>query len=151
MKAHEIMKHDVVKVKEASNVRSVIEKFIEKGISGMPIVNEKDEMVAYISDGDIMRFIGKQKDYVIDMIAFVNVVAGEQGDFNERTRRILDLNVLEIAKKRYIKVNWDDDIEDVAAILGRKQVKKLPVERDGVLIGIISRGDVIRDAFKALL
>ncbi|MDC3412212.1 CBS domain-containing protein [Aquibacillus sp. 3ASR75-11] len=151
MQAHQIMKKQVIKVKETSSVRSVIEKFIEHGISGLPVVNDNNEIVGYISDGDVMRFIGKHKSYVIDMFAFVNVIEGDDVNFEERARKILDLNVLEIAKKKIIKVAWNDDIENVAAVLGEKQIKKLPVERNGVLVGIISRGDVIRDAFKTLL
>ncbi|MNW11299.1 CBS domain protein [compost metagenome] len=56
-----------------------------------------------------------------------------------------------IAKKKVITVHWDEDIERIAAILGKKQIKKVPVERNRVLMGIISRGDVIRHSFKSLL
>lgn len=151
MQAHEFMKKQVIKVKETAYVRDVIGKFLEHGISGLPIVNDRNEIVAYISDGDIMRYIGKHKDYVIDMYAFVNVITRDNTDFEERAKQILDLNVLEISKKRVVKVLYDTEMEDVAAILGNKQIKKLPVERDGVLVGIISRGDVIRHSFQTLL
>ncbi|MDC3418630.1 CBS domain-containing protein [Aquibacillus salsiterrae] len=151
MQANDIMKKQVIKVKDTAYVRDVIRKFIEHGISGLPIVNDRNEIVGYISDGDVMRFIGKHKDYIIDMYAFVNVISGDDSAFEEKAKRILDLNVLEIAKKKVVKVDYEADIEDVAAILGKKQIKKLPVERNGVLVGIISRGDVIRHSFEALL
>jgi len=151
VQAHEIMKTKVIKVKETDSVLSVIEKFIEHGISGVPVVNDTDNIVAYISDGDIMRFIGKHKNYVIDMFSFVSVIEGDDVNFEERAKKILDLNVLEIANKKVIKVTWDEHIENIAAILGEKKIKKLPVERSGVLVGIISRGDVIRHSFSSLL
>ncbi|NOU98096.1 CBS domain-containing protein [Paenibacillus sp. LMG 31456] len=151
MQAHEIMNTHVYKVKETDTVRLVIEKFIEHRISGLPIVNERNEIVAYISDGDIMRYIGKHKDIILDTVYFVNVVKGDDEEFEERAKKILDLNVLSIAKKKVIKARWDEEIEYVAAILGEKQIKKLPVERNGVLVGIISRGDVIRHSFNAIL
>lgn len=68
-----------------------------------------------------------------------------------RTQRLLNLNIMDIAQKKVIKVAWDEEIEDIAAILGKKKIKKLPVERNGELVGIISRGDVIRHSFKAIL
>jgi len=151
MKAHEIMISRVYKVKETDSVRSVIERFIEHRISGLPVVNERNEIVAYISDGDIMRYIGKHRDIIVDSIYYVGVVKGDDQDFEERVRKILDLNVMSIAKKKVIKVDWNEEIENVAAILGQKRIKKLPVERNGVLVGIISRGDVIRHTFKSLL
>lgn len=151
MQAHEIMIKQVYKVKESDTVRSVIERFIEHRISGLPVVNERNEIVSYISDGDIMRYIGKHRDVVVDSIYYVAVFKGDQEAYEERARRLLDLNVMEIGKKKVIKVSWDEEIEDIAAILGKKQIKKLPVERNGVLVGIISRGDVIRHSFKSLM
>jgi CBS domain-containing protein len=151
MQAHEIMKNQVIKVKEKDSVRSVIEKFMDNKISGLPIVNDRNEIVAYISDGDIMRFIGKHKDLIIGTFYFVNVVKGDDDEFEERAKKILDVNVMEVAKKTVNKVTWNEEIENIAAILGKKQIKKLPVERDGVLVGIISRGDVIRHTFKTIL
>ncbi|WP_066308263.1 CBS domain-containing protein [Bacillus sp. FJAT-29814] len=151
MQAHEIMISPVHKVKDSDLVRSVIEKFIEYRISGLPVVNDRNEVVAFVSDGDIMRYIGKHKDRVVDSFFYTFVIKGDQEEFEEREKRLLNLNVLEIAKKKVYKVDWNENVEDIAAILGNKQIKKVPVERNGVLAGIISRGDVIRNSFKALL
>lgn len=151
VKANEIMNQYVYKVKETDKVRSVIERFIAHGISGMPVVNDRNEIKAYISDGDIMRYIGKHHDIVIDAFYFVTVIQGDNEEFEDRARRVLDLNVMEIARKSVYKVSWDEEIENVAALLGKRKIKKLPVERNGVLAGIISRGDVIRHTFKSLL
>jgi CBS domain-containing protein len=148
MKAHEIMISQVYKVKETDTVQSVVEKFIEHRISGLPVVNDRNEIVAYVSDGDIMRYIGKHKDLIVDYIYFSAMIKVDKEDFDKRVQRLLNLNILKIAKRKVIKVSWDEEVEDVAAILGNKQIKKLPVERDGVLVGIISRGDVIRHSFK---
>ncbi|WP_151737630.1 CBS domain-containing protein [Paenibacillus tengchongensis] len=151
MKAHEIMIRQVYKVKEYDTVRNFIEKCIEYRISGMPVINDRNEIVAYLSDGDIMRYIGKHDDIVVDSFFQVNVIKGDEDEYEERTRRLLDLNVMAIAKKKVITVNWEEDVERIAAILGKKQIKKVPVERNRVLVGIISRGDVIRHSFKSLL
>lgn len=151
MKAHEIMISDVYKVNEQDKIRSIIELFVDKNISGVPIVNDKNEIVGYVSDGDIMRYIGKHKDIIYESFAFMAFVKGDDEVFEERVRMVLDLNVMSIAKKKVHKIKWDTEVEDVAALLGEKQFKKLPVEKDGVLVGIISRGDVIRSTFKGLL
>lgn len=151
MQAHEIMIKEVYKVKETDNVRSVVRNFIDYRISGLPVVNDRNEIVGYVSDGDIMRYIGKHKDIFVDALYTVSVIKGDEESFDERVQTILDLNVLKIAKSKVEKVEWDREMEDVAAFLGEKQIKKLPVERDGVLIGIISRGDVIRNTFKSIL
>jgi len=153
MKAADVMITRVFKVKESDTVREVVERFIEHGIGGLPVVNEANAIVGYISDGDIMRFIGRQEQGVLESIVSTFYIRAEESpeSFEERTRRLLDLNVMEIAGKKAITVSWDDELEDVAALLGKKRIKKLPVERNGVLAGIISRGNVIRNAFRNLL
>jgi len=151
MQAYEIMISPVKKVKETDTVRYVIEKFIENRISGLPVVNERNEIVGYISDGDIMRYIGKHQYRFIDPIQFVFIINDDHEDFEQRIRKLLELNVMSIAKRKVFKVSWDEEIETIASILGKKQIKKLPVERNGVLVGIISRGDVIRHSFRTVL
>ncbi|MEH7443260.1 CBS domain-containing protein [Bacillus sp. JJ1122] len=151
MQAHEIMNRTVYKVKDTDNVRLVIEKFIDHQISGLPVVNERNEIVAYISDGDIMRYIGKHKDIVVDSFYYVDVIKGDDDEFEVRAQKVLNLNVMAIAQKKVQKVAWNQEIENIAALLGQRQIKKVPVERNGILAGIISRGDVIRHSFKKLL
>lgn len=150
MQAHEIMKNQVVKVKEQDSVESVIKKLIEYGINGLPVVNDRNEIVAYISDEDIIRYIGKPNDIVIGTLFFAQVFKVDEEEFEERAQKIRELNVMEIAQKAVYKVKWDEEIENIAEILGKKEIKKLPVVRNGILVGIISRGDVIRNTFKAL-
>jgi CBS domain-containing protein len=151
MLAHEIMVSQVHKVKENDTVRAVIEKFIEYRISGLPVVNDRNEIIGYVSDGDILRYIGKHEDRIVDSFYYAFVIKGDNENFEEREQRLLNLNVMEIAKKKVYKVAWNEEVENIAAILGQKQIKKVPVEKNGVLAGIISRGDVIRTSFKGIL
>ena len=151
MKAHEIMVKEVYKVKASDTVRDVVERFIEHRISGLPVVNDRNEIVGYVSDGDIMRYIGKHHDLIVDVVYYSAVFKGDDVEFEARAKELLDLNVMEIAKKKVMKAAWDEDIESIAATLGNKKIKKLPVERNGVLAGIISRGNVIRETFRSLL
>ena len=150
MQAYDIMISQVYKVKESERVKAVIEKFSDHRISGLPIVNERNEIIAYISDGDIMRYIGK-KLMTLDFYNFANIYVMDKEYFELRSKSILNMNVMEIAKKKVVKVQWDTPIEEIAAILGEKKIKKVPVERKGVLVGIISRGDVIRHVFKQFI
>lgn len=151
MQAHEIMISELYKVKEDDTVRTVIEKFIEHQISGLPVVNDKNEITGYISDGDILRYIGKHEDWIVDSFYYTFSIKGDNEGFEERQERLLNLNVLTIAQKKVISVSVQEEVENIAALLGKKRIKKLPVERNGVLVGVISRGDVIRHTFKELL
>lgn len=100
MKAHEFMIRQVYKVKQEDTVRTFIEKCITHRISGMPVVNDRNEIVAYLSDGDIMRYIGRHEDLIVDSFFQINVFVGDNDEFEERTRKLLNLNVMAIAKKK---------------------------------------------------
>ncbi|WP_159887827.1 CBS domain-containing protein [Paenibacillus puerhi] len=150
MLAQDIMIRSVYKVKEYDKVRAVIEKFIDHRISGLPVVNDRNEIVGYISDGDIMRNIGKKSDRVIDFMYFSMIVSDPCG-MEEKVADILEQNVMKVCRKKVTTAPWDMDVDRIAAILGNRKIKKLPIERNGVLVGIISRGDVIRHAFGTMI
>ncbi|AWI04223.1 CBS domain-containing protein [Clostridium drakei] len=151
MQAHEIMINEVYTANENDLVRSVIKKFIKYRISGVPIINDKNQIIAYVSDGDIMRYIGKHENLVVDFLYYVSAAKGDDDEFEDRLQKILNLNIMDIAQRKVIKVTINEDIENVASILAKKSIKKLPVEHNGLLVGIISRGDVIRNCFKSIL
>ena len=78
-----------IKVNEKDTIRSVIKQFVDREISGLPVVNDKNQIVAYVSDGDIMRYIGKHKDKVFGMYTFVTFVKGDDEEFEDEFRESL--------------------------------------------------------------
>lgn len=75
----------------------------------------------------------------------------ETESFEEKIKDLNDLNVMEIATKRVITVQFNEDIDQIAKILGNKKIKKVPVVKDKKLVGIISRGDIVRFIVKNFL
>lgn len=143
MIASDFMVRRVIKVMEEDTIRSVMDKFVEHRISGMPVVNHRNEIVGYISDGDIMRRIGTQNPVVFEAFLF-SAVYTDQEDIGIKFRKLIDMNVMKVATSHVVTVEHDAEIGDIAAILGKKRIKKVPVVRSGVVVGIISRGDIIR-------
>ena len=72
-KISEIMKTDVYTVSDEANIKEVLQVLVECKTSGLPIVNAKQQVVGFISDGDIMKFIAKQNPRIIDMTSFITV------------------------------------------------------------------------------
>ncbi|WP_235550581.1 CBS domain-containing protein [Paenibacillus sp. Soil750] len=141
------MTHPVHKLKECDTVGAAIDKLITYRLSGLPIVNDYNEIIGFISDGDILRRIGKHKLKVIDTGFYMTHFYENSEPFEFRCDLIRHMNIMKIAKRKVVKVQSDTDIEEVSAILAHKQIKKVPVERNGVLAGIISRGDIIRHIY----
>lgn len=138
-----IMETDVYVADENHMVAEVLRLLVEKKTSGVPIVNDQRQVVGFISDGDIMKFIAKQDPRIIDMTSFVTVWYDVES-FDKKLDDLLKINVMELATTKVISVAPDDGIDDVARILGKRKIKKVPVVENGVLVGVISRSGIIR-------
>ncbi len=149
MRALDIMIHSVITAKDTDTVETVLRKFVEYGIGGMPIVKDGDKMVGYISDGDIMRAFAKnyQPLHAIETGMYVLTFFEAMDDdevFAQQFREFCQRRALDAGVRRVISVKGDDPVDEIARVLSERKIKKVPVVRDGHLVGIISRGDVIR-------
>ena len=142
-KIREIMDKDVYTVHESATVGDVLRVLVEKKASGVPIINDEKRVVGFISDGDIMKFIAKQDPRIIDMTSFITVWYDTES-FDKKLDDLMDLNVMELATTKVISVDADFEIDEVAKVLGKKKIKKVPVLENGILVGIVSRTNIIR-------
>lgn len=142
-KISEIMKTDVYTVSDEATIKEVLQMLVESKTSGLPIVNAKNQVVGFISDGDIMKFIAKQNPRIIDMTSFITVWYDTES-FEKKLHDLMELSVMELATTKLISVDTDYDIDEVAKMLGEKKIKKVPVLEDGKLAGVISRSDILR-------
>ncbi|AFM41778.1 CBS domain-containing protein [Desulfosporosinus acidiphilus SJ4] len=107
-------------------------------------INAKNEPVGFVSDGDIMKNIGYQDPKIFFIDAFNSASWVDTEPFDEKIKNLMNRNVMEIATKRVITVDVNEDLDQVAKILGNKKIKKVPVVSEEKLVGIISRGDIVR-------
>ena len=142
-KVKEIMKTDVYTVTDEANIGEVIRILVDNQINGVPIVDSKENVVGFISDGDIMKFVAKQNPRIIDMTSFITVWYDTES-FEKKMDDLMDLNVMELATTKLVSVEADYDIDEAAKVLGDKKIKKVPVLEDGKLVGVITRSDILR-------
>ncbi|MGC7873136.1 CBS domain-containing protein [Desulfosporosinus sp. SYSU MS00001] len=143
-KAFETMVKQVVSVSNYDSVKTVLQAFVEHRISGVPVINAKNEPIGFISDGDIMKNIGYQDPKIFFIDAFNSASWVDTETFDDKIKNLMNCNVMEIATKRVITVEAEEDLDQVAKVLGNKKIKKVPVVSQGKLVGIISRGDIVR-------
>ena len=143
MKISEIMMKDVYSVHLTATIGEVLTLMVDHKVSGVPIVDNNNAVVGFISDGDIMKFIAKQDPRIIDMTSFITVWYDTE-TFEKKLQDLRNLNVMELAQTKVISVEEDFEIDEVAKILGKKKIKKVPVLKNGLLVGVASRSDIIR-------
>ncbi|NLT95228.1 MAG: CBS domain-containing protein [Clostridia bacterium] len=142
-KVCEIMEKDVYACHTSATLGDVLKILVDKKVSGVPIIDDRRQVVGFISDGDIMKYIGRENPQTVDFATYMFTLYDEK-PLDEKVKELLDLNVMHLATKKVISVADDWDIDKAACILGKKKIKKAPVLKDGKLVGIISRSQIIR-------
>lgn len=108
-------------------VIEVMEALIKNKISGAPVVNERNELVGIISDGDCMKQISESRYY--------NMPIGDM-----KIEKFMETDIITIDKKA--------NIFDCASLFYKHDCRRFPILEDGKLIGQISRKDVLCAALK---
>lgn len=136
-------------VNSNATIREVADLMVKHKTSGLPIVDADSEVVGFISDGDIMKYLGRQDSTVLDSTNMLYQVPDDE-NLALRAANLLELNVMKIATKNAICVDSKTPIEDACKLLAEKRLKKVPVVDNGHIVGSLSRSDIIRSTMENL-
>jgi len=138
MKIKDAMTKNVITISPENSLEEAIDIFSENNISGAPVV-ENRKIVGVLSDSDILKKIGLK-----DLFSL------KPGDV-EKIKKMISGNVKDIMKKSVFSINEDGDVSKAIKIMNEKDVNRLPVvDKKGNLVGILTRGDVVRVFSKSL-
>lgn len=146
-----IMRHDAYTLPASATVLDAIHMFVEKNVSAMPIVNDKNEPVGFISDGDVMRELSDKSQMYTDPVVLIMRLQRDNSGFDEKLDALVNRNVMEIATRNTIGINIDADLPMVCRVLGNNHLKKAPVLNHGKVVGVINRSDITQYAMKSYL
>lgn len=141
----QLMKAPAYTVPETATALDALEFFVEKGISGAPVVDGAGNLSGFVSDGDIIGTLAKQDPSFSSYYAFAIETDGES--FDDRLETLKQTSVGEIATKDVQAVHVGDDMRDVCALLAGKHLKKAPVlDASGKMVGVINRSNITKHA-----
>lgn len=139
-----LMKTDVFAISDDEQISDAMKLFVDKGISGAPVVDFEGNLVGFISDGDVMRSLADQVPAFKSAWSFV--VELDNADFERTVRETTCTPVRQLATKDVISANIDDEIGSVARMLAERHLKKMPVLDGSKMVGIINRSNITRYA-----
>jgi CBS domain-containing protein len=141
--AGDLMTRDVAVVHPDSSLLDAVKLMARRHISGMPVVDDAGTVVGMISEGDLMRwhegFTERQARW-LDLLAEGLQLAPEflQG-IQEQQRKVKT-----VMAQGAVTVTEDTPARDVARLIYARNIKRVPVVRDGKLVGIVARSDLVR-------
>jgi CBS-domain-containing membrane protein len=144
MKARDVMTSEVVSVLADASTREVAQLLLQKAISAVPVVDEQNTVVGMVSEGDL---IGRgeadreaRRDWWLALLA-------EGEPLNPEFLaglRTPERSARDVMSMPVVTAGEDTGLDEIARLLTSHRIKRVPVVRDGRLVGIVSRADILR-------
>ncbi|NJD57415.1 MAG: CBS domain-containing protein [Nitrospirae bacterium] len=147
LKARDIMTKDVITVQEDMTVEELGRIFIERRISGAPVLDRDKKVIGVVTENDLVRKNSRLHIPTIVRIFDAFVPLGGTGRVEEEIRRISASTVSEICTRTVVTVSPDTSVQDVSSLMFEKGVHIIPVLESGAIVGIIGKIDIIRGMF----
>lgn len=150
MQAKDVMTSEVVTVTPDMPAREIARLLSRHGISGVPVVDSSGTPIGMVSDGDLIGRSefdrDRRRDWWLTLFSetpqlSADAVLGLAKLFARL--RIRERRAGEIMSAPLITVGETADLREVAHVLTSNRIKRLPVMRDGKIVGIVSRTDLV--------
>ncbi|HEX7079557.1 MAG TPA: CBS domain-containing protein [Gammaproteobacteria bacterium] len=139
--AEDIMTRDVATVAESTPVEDIARLLLERRISAVPVVTAGGEVVGIVSEGDLMRRpeiqTEKQPSWWLSLLLTDTDRAARYIKSHGRTAK-------DVMSTPVVTIDPQASLAEIAELLEKRQIKRVPVLRDGVLVGIVSRANLLR-------
>ena len=141
--AGDLMTRDVVAVHPDTPLLDAVKLMATRKISGVPVVDDDGTIVGMMSEGDLVRWhegYTERQARWLDMLAdgFELAPAFLEG-IREQKRKVKN-----VMTRGAVTVTEEMPAREVAHLMYEKNIKRVPVLRDGKLVGIVARSDLVR-------
>lgn len=143
----DIMSSEPVSVKPEDSVVSVARLLFEKGFSGVPVTNEKNEIAGIVTEYDLIsRGDALHLPTLINLLGNIDVYKKDNSLIKDDLKRLMILKVKDIMNPEPVIVRDDAPMSVAAELFAtHHKVNPIPViDRDNKLVGIVSRFDLVR-------
>lgn len=127
----------------------VVDLMAKTDTTGVSVVDAQGNLVGYVTDGDIMRYLSRLDLNISGPSAGVSLSVKDAEDMEQRVASLAKLNVMELATKRVISVDVSSPLDVACGVLSKRKIKKIPVTDKGKLVGALSRRNVLHAILSA--
>ncbi len=141
MKAADVMVSNVITVGVNASIGEVAAILLNNHISAAPVVNEKGGLVGIVSEGDLIRRpeIGTAKRHSWWLELISNKWASATEYIKSHSRKVADVMTRDV-----ITAKPDTPLGDIASMLERNRIKRVPIVEGGRLVGLVSRANILQ-------
>lgn len=140
MQANDVMTTEVIAVAPDTTVAEIARLLLKHRISAVPVIDREGHVVGLVSEGDLMRRVeGEEKSDGSWWLDLISGSAESASDYvkshGRRAEHIMTRNVL--------TAEPHTPVSEIARLLEKNRIKRIPVVEDGKLVGIVSRANLL--------
>jgi CBS domain-containing protein len=139
MRVQEIMTRDVLTIGPEADLRDVARIFVETGISGLPVCGARREVLGVVSEGDILL---KERGPQLERRRHLPFRRARGSRPSEK--KASAVKVQDAMSAPAITISSYSSVAEAASLMTEHGINRLPVLKDGELVGIVTRTDLVR-------
>ena len=141
MKGRDVMVRDVITIGPRDSVAHAAKLIAQNDVRAVPVIDDQGRLVGIVSEGDLMNReeIGTEihHPWWIEAVTPGATLAAEFAKSHGK-------RVEEVMSENVITATEDTSLADIAALLERNRIKRVPIMQHGKLVGIVSRSNLVQ-------
>jgi len=146
MKTSDVMTRNVLTVGRETSVANAIRVMLDHNVSGLPVL-DNGKVVGIVTEGDLLRRsetgTERHRPRWLEILMGPGRMAGEY--VRTHGRRVEEIMTTDV-----ISVAGDTPLDEVVGLMERRRIKRVPVIEGDVLVGVVSRLDLLRAVLRAI-
>lgn len=136
MKLQELMTTDVITIGPEAPLKEAARRMIVAGVSGLPVTDDSGNLVGVITEADFVKEEANRRAK-----KRARLLRWLEGDDPANEHQVVE----DVMTREVLTLTADTDHADAARLMMKANIKRVPVVSDeGLLIGLVSRGDLLR-------
>ena len=113
-------------------VRDAARDMVRAGVEGLPVVDEEGRLVGMLSERELLRHLLNHQ------------LSGASASRSENTGVSARKTVRDVMTRQVLCVSVEQPLAEVASLMSNKELDRVPVVHSGRLVGVLTRGDIVR-------
>jgi CBS domain-containing protein len=139
MQAKDVMTAKVVSVSKDTPVHEVVGLLLKYRISAVPVIDEARQVLGIVSEGDLLRPEGTSHHRARQPWWLTAVLASQGLNYDTLRGRTAG----DVMTRDVYSIDEEASLSEIAELLERRHIKRVPVLRNGKLVGIVSRANLL--------
>jgi CBS domain-containing protein len=135
------MVSNVITVGPNTSVKDIANTLLSNRISAVPVLDERGDIVGIVSEGDLLHRVESGTERVHSW--WLDLLSGKEALAREFLKSHA-VKASDVMTRHVISAGPDTQLGELASLLEKHRIKRVPIVKDGKLVGIVSRANLLQ-------